>query len=217
MFRRVPAVGGKKFFARGNRFGLKRRGKGVIPAVHETENGNDADDFDDLVFRPVLAHLRKHFVRDVIGHGARGQGEIQRDALGCGVKRAEVIFPDSGYFCLIDALVKREPDVVHHAGLAARSAADHVSDQAFEAVFDFALRVPDRGMHLCKPFDHLGLARHDQHAVRDVAIVVRECFDSCLSPGVCNSGSGCIRGVGNWRLFMMGSLEKVWIMSRLTA
>jgi hypothetical protein len=69
-----PAVWRKVFFSDGDRFVLERCCQRVVPPVEETKQGDDADDFDNLLFSPVLAQRGKHLISCRIRHRGSSDG-----------------------------------------------------------------------------------------------------------------------------------------------
>ncbi|MDB5578311.1 MAG: hypothetical protein JWR80_3487 [Bradyrhizobium sp.] len=69
------------------------RREGIIPAVHETKNGNCPDNLDNLIVIPMSSQFSEH----LIGHGAGGtpgrDGDVQGDTFRVVEQGAGLIFP----------------------------------------------------------------------------------------------------------------------------
>src|SRR6266446_1842989 len=177
MLARRPSAPGEISLARSERFVLEGRPHRVVPAIEEAESRDYADDFDDLLLRPMLAHLHKHVVSDGVGYGAGGNGEVEGRALRVGVKRACLILPNGRELGLVHPEMHRAAGRMRHAVLTSGCAARDVSDKPLETSVDLAVRIPHGCQHLRPSLHHFGLALHDQEAVRNKAQRFLRCLE----------------------------------------
>lgn len=167
MLASLPAVGNEVFLPQCERLVLKRRRKGIVPAVEESEL---RDHRDDLPIAPVLAQLSEHLVGDPVRHVAGGKCHVERDALSLGVEWARAVFPHRIELDVVDPRAARGSGGVRHTVAAASRAAHYMGDQPLEAGIDLTrLRVRDCSRQLQERAQDFRPALHDEYPVRDEA------------------------------------------------
>jgi hypothetical protein len=98
-----PTVRREVLFPNGNWFILERCCQRVVPSVEKAEHGNDTDNFDNLLFIPVLAQRGKHLIGCRIRHRGCGDRKVERGALSCAEQWAGLIVPNCRNLPILDA------------------------------------------------------------------------------------------------------------------
>ena len=91
-----PAAGCEVALARGHRRRLERRRHRIVPAIEEAEEGDHAQDLDDLVVGPMTMQRSADRLVDRVGDARGGQGEFEGRLLGLAEERAAAEVPDLG-------------------------------------------------------------------------------------------------------------------------